>query len=470
VLARSLGPAEFARFALLTFVVPLAAWASTDAGFEQAATREASRAFSAGDLRATRELLGKTLGWNLLRLPLTAALTLAIVQPGPALAAVLVATLAIVFGASGLNLALSAENRGAARARLALVASLIGAAASVASALAGASAETIWVLAFASSAVSAPVLAFIANPGLRRAAVTPRLPRGLPRGFWRYAATALALSAGGTLVFNRSEVVVLELLDQHQALAVFALAAGLAQRLTMPLDTVLGPLIPALAALDAVRPERVREGLERALRLSAAGVAFVAAVGLVAAALAAPFIFGPGYEGVGAAFAVLAVISLVRSAAQPYTALAYALGRPGVVLVAYSVAVVVDGALAFSLIPVLGLWGAVAANGAAAVAALALVARATAGRGSVRRSGIPAARLLGLAAGACALALAAGVPAAVVHPLVGAGAALLMGTVAFLAGARLGGGLVSGPDADALAGALPRRGAVRLALSLVRSG
>jgi O-antigen/teichoic acid export membrane protein len=470
VLARTLGPEGLARFALLTFLVPLL-HTVTDLGYGQATTRLASQRFSTGDLEGTRDLIGKAVGWNLLRLPAVIALTLAVAHPALPSAIVLVAALVWIYLTSGLSVSINAENRGAAMAKVAFVQGVIVAAVSIAAALAGASATTIWALSFAASAAAVPGWALAANPSLRRAALTPRLPRRLPVAFWRFAVTALAVSLGYLFVFSRSEVVILDILEQQHALAVFALAYGLSQRLTTPVDTLLGPLIPALAALDAAHPDKLAAGFERSLRLSVVAASFICGGALVGTMLTAPILYGAEYEGIGTAFAALALVSLLRAAAQPYTALAYASGRPGIVLRSLAVAMGVDVALAFGLIPALGLWGAVIANAAGGVTALSLIARGAAGTGSVRRAGLPLLRLGVVTALACLLAYGAGIATGEIHAAVGALTAFAVGAAAFCALVRVSGGLLPRPDVQVLLDGLPRRvgRAARVATVLVRA-
>lgn len=240
VLARNLGPEGYARFAYLTFTVPLLI-SFSDLGFAHSINRAVSQAFASGDLERTRELLGKALGWNLLRLPFLCAFVLALARPSLLGAALVVAFLAISTGGAGLVFSLQAENRGAALAKVAFLGSVAVAVAAVAAALLGAEPTTVWAASFAAGALVAPAWLFASSPRLRRAALTPRLPLGLRGGFWRFAILALATTTGDLLVFSRSEVLILEALGEQQALAVFALAYGLSQRLTTPIDTLLGP-------------------------------------------------------------------------------------------------------------------------------------------------------------------------------------------------------------------------------------
>lgn len=456
VVARTLGPEGYARFAYLTFLVPLVISLS-DLGFAQATTRAASQAFASGDLDGTRGLIGKALGWNLLRLPPLCVLVLAIARPDTLGAVLVVIFLAVSTGGAGLVFSLNAENRSATLAKLAIVEGLAVGFASMGAALLGAPPTTVWAAAFAAGGLAAPGWLLATNPRLRRAALIPRLPRGLPRAFWRFGLLALASSTGYVLVFSRSEVVILEALGEERALAVFALAYGLSQRVTTPVDTLIGPLTTALSALAAAHPARFRAGFERALRLSATAVAFLAAAALVGTALLAPLMYGAAFAGVGLAFVALAAVSLLQSMAQPYTALVYASGEPGILLRALAVALVADVAVAFALIPPFGLWGAIVANAVGGVTALALTMKSAAGPASLRTADVPAGRTAMLTAGSCGAAYAVGMAAGSVHDALGVVAAFGAGTGTFLALAPAIGGLVPEEDLAVLLRSLPRR-------------
>jgi O-antigen/teichoic acid export membrane protein len=230
---------------------------------------------------------------------------------------------------------------------------------------------------------------------------------------------------------------------------------------------MLGPLVLGLSALDAAHPERLRPGFERALRVAAAGTGLVAAAALAAVALLAPYLYGSQYHDVGAVFAALAVVSLVQSAAQPYVALAYAEARAGAALRAYAVALVVDVVATVALIPVLGVWGAVVGNAVGGIAAVALLARGTAGPASLHAAGVPAAKLTMVTAVASAVAYAAGAVAGEVTPLLGVAVAVVTGAAVFLVGAR---GALSAGDASVLSQALPRKlaGGARVVALLAR--
>lgn len=466
VLARTLGPEGYARFVYLTFIVSLTG-SLMDLGFAHAMTRSVSQTFASGELERTRKLLGAALGWNLVRLPLLCVMVLAIARPGPLGTVLVITVIAVSTAGAGLVFSLQAENRGATLAKFALVEGLASGAATIGAALAGADATTVWAVSFASGAVVAPAWVVAANPRLRRAALTPRLPRGLTAGFWRFGILSLVSALGTTLVFSRSEIVLLEALDEQRALAVFALAYGLSQRLTTPIDTFLGPLTTALSALGGAHPQRFRAGFERALRLSAVASAFLAGSALVGLALLAPLMYGKAYSGVGLAFTALAVVSLLQSIAQPYTALAYASGRPAILLRALAVALLADVAVALALIPSFGLWGAVAANAVGGLTALALTLRAVAGPASLRLADVPVLRLAGVTGTSCAAAYAAGLLGGSFHDAAGAVAAFALGPASFLALMRATGGVLPKRDIEVLLGILPRRlnfisGGVRL--------
>jgi O-antigen/teichoic acid export membrane protein len=456
VVARSLGPQEFARFAYLHFLVPLLLVVS-DLGFGDAMKRTSSQAFAVGDLARTRELLGKTMGWNLVRLPVICALSLAVARPGLEIALVLVGGLVLLSASAGLTFSLHAENRGATDAKLSFLRGLATGVSSIIGALAGASGTALWAITFVSAVVAVPGWIIVANPALRRAALTPRLPRALPERFWTYGLTVLVSTVLSILVFSRSEVMILEALGQQQALAIFALAFGLAQRLTTPVDTILGPLVPALSALSSASPERMDAGFGRALRLSATAVACLASAAGVGTVLAAPVLFGPEYAGIGLVFAALAAISLVQSAVQPYLALAYALGRPGFLIRVNAIALAGDVAVALALIPTIGLWGAVIANAVGGILAIGLTVRWLPGTNGVRAARVPLAGLLRLAVLSCLAAYVLGLLAGGLHPAAGALVAFVVGSSSFFVLARLFGGPLPAGDAAVLLDVLPAR-------------
>lgn len=456
ILARSLGPEQFARFALLSFLTPVLLVAG-DLGFTQATLREASQAFAAGQLDRTRVALRKALGWNLLRLPVAYALLLGVARPGIAVSLVVIIGLGLQFAGSGLLFSIQAENRGATGAKLGFVHGLAAAATGIVAAVSGASGTTVWAVILASGVVIVPGWLLLSNPDLRSAGLRPAWPRRLPTGFWRYGLTAALLLLLTTLVFSRSEIVILELLGEHHALAVFALAFGLSQRLTTPVDTLLGPLIPALTALAGAHADHMDAGFARALRLSCVGVTILGGAAVVGTMLAAPVLFGREYQGTGTVFAALAAISLLQSALQPYTAVAYALGQLGVLVRAYVVALVVDVAMAMALIPPFGIWGAVVSNVAGGLIALALTVRGLSVVGGVRDAGVPAGRLLMVAALSASAAYGAGVLVGGIHPVAGIVAAYSAGSACVLVMAALTGGLVRADDAEVLLGVLPVR-------------
>jgi len=456
ILARSLGPEQFARFAYLTFLVPLLI-VLLELGFAPAIIRAGSQAFARGDLAGTRDLLSKAFGWSLLRLPIVCAVVLVIARPEPAIAVVVVAALVLLTAGGAIVFSLQVENRGATSAKLAFLQGFASSVSSIVAASVSDSGTTVWAITLASGVAVLPVWLVVADPSLRRAALRPRLPRGLPEGFWRYGVTATVLALVSTLVFSRSEVVILEALGEQQALAVFALAFGLAQRLTTPVDTLLGPLIPALSAIASAHPERLRPGFGRALRLSSTAVAFLAGAAFIGTTLAAPVLFGPEYEGTAAVFAALAGVSLLRSAAQPYIAVAHAVGRLGGLVRANGIALIVDVALAVALIPTLGVWGAVIANAVGALLALVLSVRAIPQAGSVRDAGVPTRKLLAVTGGSVAAAYAAGAVGGTAGPAIGALAAYAVGACAFLTLARIFGGLLRESDSAVLLDVLPSR-------------
>jgi O-antigen/teichoic acid export membrane protein len=157
------------------------------------------------------------------------------------------------------------------------------------------------------------------------------------------------------LVFNRTELFILEALGEHQAVGIFALAFGLSLQLTAP--------------------ERAREAFGRSTRVSAVVCGAILATVTPLLVSLIPVIYGRAFEAAAWMVVPLAMMALLRSVTNPVTAFTLARQKAGVRLRANVAALVVDLLLAVALIPLLGVWGAViAAVGAQAVAVIWLAA------------------------------------------------------------------------------------------------
>lgn len=294
----------------------------------------------------------------------------------------------------------------------------------------------------ASATYSAQLVAGVLGPALcllvirgkeRRAFLRPLLLRRLPPGFLRYGLSACGAALVGTLVYGRSEIFVLEAHRLKVAAGIFALATGLAGQITVPMDSVMGPLLPTAAGMLAESPARGTEAAARTLRVTSVLASFTIATAVPLVSVAIPLLFGTKFEQARLPFLLLGTVSCLGSVTVPLTMFILATRNAGSMLRVNLVCLAVDAALAIALVPILGLWGAVMANATAQLLSFGLLSVV-----AVRRVGIdavPAARacrplLLGFVAAGLALACAftTGLPTAatlVASPLIGIASAAI---------------------------------------------
>ena len=165
----------------------------------------------------------------------------------------------------------------------------------------------------------------------------PRLPRSLGKPFWRYSLASWASGLVGLLVFSRSEIFLLQAFNQPEALGLFALAFGLSQQITAPVDAMLHPLTPAVAGLLSEWPERAAQAFERSTRVSALLSGGVAAVVVPTLVFAVPLIYGDAFESAAWLFVPLALVSAFQSVNNPVLAFVNARQRGGLILKASTV-------------------------------------------------------------------------------------------------------------------------------------
>lgn len=228
-----------------------------------------------------------------------------------------------------------------------------------------------WVARVAVSAL-VPIGALVIAPrDILRASFSPLLPHRWPDGFAGYSVRTLIAGLVASLVFSRSEVLVLDGYGKAAAAGVFALAAGLAGQITAPVDAMLGPLIPAAASLVAVGRERAAHAILRGMRLSGLITMPILATTVPAVAVLTPVIYGDRFGVTGALFISLGVVSCLQSVLHPVTAFLAALRRPLLVLGINGAALAVDLILVLILAPVIGASGAVVGNSAGQLVSLA---------------------------------------------------------------------------------------------------
>jgi O-antigen/teichoic acid export membrane protein len=260
------------------------------------------------------------------------------------------------------------------------------------------------------------------------------------------------------LVFSRSEIFLLEAFHDHQGLGWFAVAFGLSQMMTAPVDALLQPLLPAISGLVASWPERAHEAFERSTRISAVASGAVAAAVVPMLCYGVPVVYGEDFARASWLFLPLALVSLVQSLNNPVSAFVNARERGGARLKATSAALLVNVVVAVSLIPAYGAWGAVVANVIAQTVALAFLALT---EPAVRQCGIVGMTALyktffvGLVS--AGFALTSGFVAARFSALLAVGIAGVTGAAAYPLLLRAVGSGLSVPDRDLFVRAVSTR-------------
>ena len=298
------------------------------------------------------------------------------------------------------------ENRTAAAAQLMIVVNLVLQAVAVAVALGTESASAVWAARTLTSALALGATLLLLDSRRRRVVLQPRLPRSLGKPFWRYSLASWASGLVGLLVFSRSEIFLLQAFDQPEALGLFALAFGLSQQITAPVDAMLHALTPAVAGVLSEWPERAAQAFERSTRVSALLSGGVAAVVVPTLVFAVPLIYGDAFRSAAWLFVPLALVSAFQSVNNPVLAFVNARQRGGLILKASVVALVVNVGVAVALIPPFGAWGAVVANVTAQLVVLVWLAATEPLAASLGLSGmlrLYRSFLLGVAVGGAAL-------------------------------------------------------------------
>lgn len=375
VVARSLGVAEYGRLTVLTLTLTLAAQV-TNFGVGDGVIRWGAAAHARGERANVDDLLRKSLGYHLLvQAPMLLIVIGALARNARPLEIVVLAISVVVPCALGsAALSISIENKTAGSAKLALLMGLLTQGAIAITAVSSHSTISVWSVRSVAGSVLMPMNFLLLDRARRRVALAPRLPRSMPVGFWRFAVVTVLANLVGSLVFARSEIYALELLGSASALGAFALAYGLSQQITGPVDAMIGPLFPAIAGLLAVEPERARQALLRAQRFASFLCATATSILIPAAFFLVEPVYGTGFGTAALLFVPLGLASCLQTLTRPVLSFTGARGRNDLFLRANTIALAVDVAAAFALIPTLGVWGAVIANVLGQSVALALVA------------------------------------------------------------------------------------------------
>jgi O-antigen/teichoic acid export membrane protein len=284
-------------------------------------------------------------------------------------------------------LRLSIENRTADAARLAMATNLVMQTAVASAAVLLRSPVAVWSARSLSFTGLLPASLWLLPRGQRRATLRPRLPRGLPAGFWRFATLTSAGALLSYLVASRIEVVALQRFGDARSVGVYALAFGIAIQLRSPIDALLTPLMPSVAGIVAVHPHLAGATLVRTLRvaavLSGGVMVFVpCAAGLI------PIVYGEQFATVSRLLLPLTAVAVFQSMTSPLLAFARAQRITVALIWAGALSLVLDIALAVALVPIWGVWGATIATTAAQLSTIAVLVTLQVRRGTVTWFGL----------------------------------------------------------------------------------
>ena len=458
LVARVLGVTDYGRLAFLTALMEVATGVVA-LGLGSALIQFGAKAHAAGRRDDVRHLLSVSQGFRLVvAAPVLTVLVLLVVDVGPAL--MLIALLFGIWlpaGLSGATASLQIENKTSADAKITLVASLVVQGLVLVALYTIGTADAVWAARVVLSGLLVGLALVPIAREYRLAVLRPRLPRGFPVGFWRFAIPAGVAGLVATLVLSRTEVFFLTWLSTAGSVGIFALAFGLASHLFAPAQAIMGPLIPAVSGLREVDEAAVGRAFTRTLRAGSTIVAILCATALPPLAILVPLLYGPDFAAAAPLVVVLGVSMGFLVAAGPVSAFVLARLSARRILTANIVALGVDLTLAVSLIPLLGAWGAVAANVCGSATRLAILLRDELTHLGMRwreaaRQGAP----LVVGAVSCGLAFAPG-QVLLGHAVVGAVVSVIIGAGCLIGGLRLSRSGLTWTDAEAIGRILPTR-------------
>lgn len=456
VVARVLGPASYGELAFLTLALGLATQL-THLSFSGGVIQWGAAVEAQGDRPAADTLLRRSLGYHVLvQLPL---LVLAVVvlarEQSWWIRAALLASVVLPAAFSSAALSLTIENKTAGAAKIAIASNAVVQAAVTASAVLTGTAAGVWATRSVAASVLLPLNFMLLDKARRRASMRMSLPRNMPSGFWRFCSFAWLAGLVGTLVFSRSEILLLAWLTTPEAVGLFALAYGVSAQITAPVDAVVGPLVPAVAGLLSSHSASAKAALLRAVRLSALLAGGVTAVALPLFFFAIPLIYGAKFAAAASLFLVLGAASCFQSICNPVVVFTQGRRRTDVILKMSSIALVVNVAIALALIPSLGVWGAAVANATALATFFCLALRhelRVHGIGAAEFASASGSWLVALAAAALAVLLSSTLP---VNAALASALAGCVGAAGYVAGLRVTGSGLTDRDAAAITSAAP---------------
>ncbi|HEY5252060.1 MAG TPA: polysaccharide biosynthesis C-terminal domain-containing protein [Acidimicrobiales bacterium] len=472
IVARELGPAGFGVVALLNLAIILGTKVS-EAGFNAGVCTWGAAEDALGHRSSSDRLLHQCMGWQLLvEVPILGVIMAAFGwRHGPIIVGLLVTSVIVNAAACGPAQAIVIENRSAAAARLAIPSNLVLQAGLIIVAIHTHSAIDVFTARMVLVAPVGILLLIPLDRARRRVVFVPMLPRKMPPGFWRFAAQTTMTAVVGELSSSRDEIFVLALFGLRNAVGYFALAYGLSSQLTAPVDSVLSPLSSAAIGIVATAPKRAANAFLRSMRFTSAASGVLTAMALPLLTMLIPVVYGHRYQATTELIIPLGIASCLASLLNPVGTFVNARRRSDLILKANVIALGVDAVLAFSLIPIIGVWGAVVANILGSLADLPILlvfemrTQGTTLGEFVRsvRAWLIALVATGLAVG---VALLAGQNA-----WLRAGVAFSVGTAVFIGGIRLFHAGFNDGDREALLRSVPRvlRGPASLGLAVMGS-
>lgn len=458
LLARVLGVVDYGRLAYLMTLIGVVG-GIVGLGVTTGTIQFGSKAHAAGRHEEVRFLLSQAQGFRLAFVApiMTVVVIFAAHVSLPLLLVAIVVGIWLPGFFDGATTCLVLENKTDWQAKIAMGLNLLLQAGTVVAVLLTRSADAVWAVRLAIGGLGVALAMVVIDRRYRAAVLRPRLPRHMPAGFWKFVIPTAAASLIGMLALSRTEVFVLQWLGDAAAVGVFALAFGLASHIFSPAQALVGPLIPAISGLREVDADAVKDAFRRTMRASSILVGAMCVIGLPALALLIPVLYGHGFDASAPMLVALGISSGLLVVGGPVSA--FVMGRldARTVLWASVVALAIDAALAFALVPVIGGWGAVIANVAGAFTRLLLLVHS-----ELRAMVIGWYDLLRqvssslFAFAICALAWWGGhmsglpdIPAAV--------AAAIVGSLVWIASVRVARGGLQPGDVDAFVRVLPER-------------